>query len=987
MSSVREIIDQIRNYVNTNHPSATGGNPDEELQTISVEEFNRLQGLAQNYASICQDINERAYQCQEFLGRGQRKEAVQLARNAPDLKAIAKAIDFRERGLWLDICEEYELPFPDIIDTDIVTVVIDEAYGQKRTIQSLLLLHRRMALGKAPLTDRLRVLRKLCKADAANKIWKDDLGVLEQARVEELIKTAERANRDGDLVLLETIQRELASDEWLNPPTKALIRGVADMTTPHRKNLAIECYTKLVTDIRDAHGAMDENRCRSLIDQWYGVEQTTGFSPGAKLAEDVAPIEEWLEELSQAQAEEDAYDTACIALEQAIDEDHSRDNLEKLTANILRCDRGMPDLLAARVNSKMEELARVAKRKFALRLAGVIVALLMLGAGITLGILRYNKSKELARWRDPIAAAVDKGNVNEAGKLLDNLAKKAPDFIHDPDIESLRAKRDKMVKKEKDLKDEFEQCMARVSQAGVEKPDEESLKRAETLAKPPRYFRERERVQEWREKIQTYRDNTDAQRRATIKSQMDRLEVLYTAIMGSGNLDTVAIEAKVKECLDLADEIKKLPGVDNSTKMRMASIRKHSGEFAKKERDKANRRNAIEQRFPIIVRSCQLPKSFAAALKKFVEDYPNHLWAADFTKAAGMSDHWIATQQWQAIVSKWNGNIRITTPKQATERKAQIDDYLKNYGSGPCADIAAKCNGYFKTAISALGDHGPKNLSGISGFFARTVLSDVGMIKTKDGRRYYYQLSKPPKEAKFNGVLINYLGEYIYDLDLSTKKFTIKATDVDGRPGPAPQIVLAADIQKLITKFSFSGSGWETLYLDMADRVLADKNVDPVLKAQLLKILLAQAMQCDPCATAEITKTHTLLEALYVDDIGWINPLSQEANEKRKMVRPILERMKQKPFGDIVRKIDSELKGLIAGPAVYEPAGVIMGKAREVRLGASVDNGVMYVVRTDPQQQASLHRIGTVSKGQAKMDLTEAASDPIGTLVFIKKSK
>ena len=61
MSSVPEIIDQIRDYVNTNHPSATGGGADEELQTISVEEFNRLHDLAQWYASVCQDINERAY--------------------------------------------------------------------------------------------------------------------------------------------------------------------------------------------------------------------------------------------------------------------------------------------------------------------------------------------------------------------------------------------------------------------------------------------------------------------------------------------------------------------------------------------------------------------------------------------------------------------------------------------------------------------------------------------------------------------------------------------------------------------------------------------------------------------------------------------------------------------------------------------------------------------------------------------------------------
>ena len=246
------------------------------------------------------------------------------------------------------------------------------------------------------------------------------------------------------------------------------------------------------------------------------MEQTTGFSPGAKLAEDVAPVEEWLEEINQAQSEEDAYNIACLTLEQAIDENHSRDDLEKFIANILRFDRGVPELLAARFSSRMEELSRVAKRKFTLRLTGVIVALLMLGAGVTIGILRYNRSKDLARWRDPISAAIKNEDVDAANKLFSSLDSEAPHFSHDPDIESLRGRRDKIAKEKKDRQDEFDQCIARVEQAGVGAPDTESLKRADALA---RDFREKSIVQDWRERIQEYRDKTAAQKQETIKKQ------------------------------------------------------------------------------------------------------------------------------------------------------------------------------------------------------------------------------------------------------------------------------------------------------------------------------------------------------------------------------------------------------------------------------------------------------------------------------------
>ncbi|MBT3201948.1 MAG: hypothetical protein HN350_18765 [Phycisphaerales bacterium] len=744
--------------------------------------------------------------------------------------------------------------------------------------------------------------------------------------------------------------------------------------------MAIERYRKLVAHIRNAHGAMDADRCGALIDQWYGVEQTTGFAPDAHLAAEIAPVEEWLEELSQAQAEENAYDTACLTLEQAIDDNRPRDTLEKLAADVLRCDRGMPDLLAARFNSKMEDLARGAKRKFTLRLTGVIAALIMLGIGITLGILRYNQAKDLDRWRNQIAAAIDKDDMNAATKLLDSLASDAPDFMHDPEIESLRAKRDKIVTGKKDRKDEFEQCIARVIQAGEKTPDEESLERAETLAAD---FREKNLVQDWREKIQAYRDATNADMRKTVKTQMDRLEVIYAAVVDSEDLDAAAVEAKAKECVDLADEIGKLPGVDLATKSRLASIRTQSNKHATAIRDKAARATAIEQRLTAIQRTYATPATLASALEKFASDYPDHYWSADFTKAAAMSPQWTAVQQWRAGVSKWNGNIRITTPKQAADRKAEVDKYLKNYANGPYADIAGQCDEYFKTAIAALGEDGPKNLSGISRVFAGTVLSNIGMIKMKDGSRYYYR--KQPTKASFNGTVTAYRVDYIYDLDLSTKNKTLAAGNIETHPGPAPQVSLSAKVQKQIT--GFKGSGWETFYVELAGNILADKNTDSILKAQLLGMLLTQAKQCDPCDSAGITKMQTIINGLYIDELGWINPVDSEANQKRSIVRSFINRMNPKTLTDIVSSIDGKLKALISGSAMCEPAGVIMGSAREIRLGSSAENGVLYVIRTDTQNKSSFHRIGEVIKGKAKMDSTVITPDPRGTLVFIKKNK
>jgi hypothetical protein len=152
-------------------------------------------------------------------------------------------------------------------------------------------------------------------------------------------------------------------------------------------------------------------------------------------------------------------------------------------------------------------------------------------------------------------------------------------------------------------------------------------------------------------------------------------------------------------------------------------------------------------------------------------------------------------------------------------------------------------------------------------------------------------------------------------------------------------------------------------------------------------MLLKQAAGCDPCSSEEITKKTAILEGLYLDDLVWINPFDTEANQKRKAVQVAIERMKRKPLGDIVAKINTELKGLIADSASYEPAGVVMDKAQDIRLGATVENGVLYVLRTDSQQKTSFHRFGEVTKGQAKTDRAAKGLDPTGTLVFVKRSK
>jgi len=203
--------------------------------------------------------------------------------------------------------------------------------------------------------------------------------------------------------MLESILAELKSKDWIiKSPTHSFVSFVEKSVQPHRNQSAGARYLALSETIRDAHGAMDEATCRTLIDQWASVEAETGIAPPADCAQQVAAVRSWLDELQSLRDEEDAFNEACDALEEAIDENKELGLLEKLAATILRFDRGMPELLAARFSSRSQELKRLARRKFTFALTSTVVGLLLMAAGIATLLVWRGRVQEREGWHAQI---------------------------------------------------------------------------------------------------------------------------------------------------------------------------------------------------------------------------------------------------------------------------------------------------------------------------------------------------------------------------------------------------------------------------------------------------------------------------------------------------------------------------------------------------------------------------------------------------------
>ncbi|GAH65414.1 unnamed protein product, partial [marine sediment metagenome] len=269
---------------------------------------------------------------------------------------------------------------------------------------------------------------------------------------------------------------EFGSDEWTEPPPGKFVKGGKRIIRPHRQRFASTCFAEFSEKLREKYSALDEQGCREVLGQIGGVTERTGVKPDAKLMEQTEPVEAWLRELEAARDEDGAFHSLCDLLEEAIDEGKDRQTLEKLAAAILRFDRGMPELLAARYNSRMEELKREARRKFAVRLTGVVLGLILLAAGVTAVVLWQMREQKLARWHRQLSAALEKDDLTAAEKLLGGIAEEEALYTS-PEIQRLLAQYQQKMKAEEVRRSSFGVAMEAVSEAGVESPSTSALDR------------------------------------------------------------------------------------------------------------------------------------------------------------------------------------------------------------------------------------------------------------------------------------------------------------------------------------------------------------------------------------------------------------------------------------------------------------------------------------------------------------------------------
>ena len=123
---------------------------------------------------------------------------------------------------------------------------LNEAYAEDQPLEHMLARHRLLALSRAPVRERLSVMRLIAQTDPTNTHWEKDIRIFEQARLKELPSAFYSAIKNHDHHAIQGLMEELQQEPWFETPPAELIASVVEAHSRVQKSAVEADLRKLV---------------------------------------------------------------------------------------------------------------------------------------------------------------------------------------------------------------------------------------------------------------------------------------------------------------------------------------------------------------------------------------------------------------------------------------------------------------------------------------------------------------------------------------------------------------------------------------------------------------------------------------------------------------------------------------------------------------------------------------------------------------------
>jgi hypothetical protein len=967
MSNSQQIVDEIRSF----------------LQSADQTLTDSVKQLATAYARACQEVSARLRRCGEFLQQGLRSEAIHLAEAEPNLLDELATLDFPERKLWEEVCLSYSLPSPGRLNFE-AAEALNEAYAESLPLDGLLRKHRLLALMRAPVAQRLSLLRTIAGRDAGNAVWSEDIKTFEKVRLAEIEVEIRQAAAKEDVQRVTRLSQEVSQNKWLCPPPPSLVRQVESTANRFEQRKLRQLAERLEEQLREAHSALDLASGRQLRTRWEELIKKVDLPLGDPIYERVNPALDWLRKEDRRDVQRRKFEMVLSRLENTLAQSQDRERIVSDFEALREVGEEIPPEVAERYRARLESMDRAVRRRRVVIAAATAAAVLLVAGLIAFWVIESRQTGRAHEYAEQIARMLDNGDLPSAQALYERVAAQEPGLVKREELTSLRARLQAEDAKEQQRSALLRKEMREAEVASSEDNRKAALARAKSHALRAE---ERDLIRQLENKIQEESTRTQAEREAALQPRLikarEHLAEFESAVRDAYDSRRVSElrQPLQTELNELKDEAERVPGPLREQVEQLAR------RFAAAEAsiDMQTRQSELIDRLTRALQSDQGVDAYLAAMDDYIRSFPETPRSRAFKDVKQERPLWEQLFKWHALFGPYAGKPFALTTAQARSQLEPYHDFLKDY---PAPIDGARIQDYVR-CLEALAeqDAGAKGTAAarLRDLFGALYIKGLWFLELPN-EKVYYLAQDPTKDLESAKKKAGYLNvKYLVGFDASDKPKLIKYEDIQ-KSGQAPQSAIAAEADRLLATVRVET--WDETLQKLAAQIQNKQDMDPILRLSLLKAVLGHAAKGSYPLALELQDFQRILNGPQIDlTVPWINP-DRDCSAERKLARDLFPKLPAlEPLLKTAVERRRRLAAAVAESNVKPFGWLVQTKGKwECRSRASLDEpGELCVIM--PGGTAEFGVIGRVESGKAILEPGNSRLHAEGRLVFIRKPR
>lgn len=606
-----------------------------------------MRPLAATYSAEVSRVNARLSAAVELLHKGLRSEAIQSASLPPNAIDDAVKLDFPDAELedWFDILQFLDIPVPPAVNRDLVDQ-LNEAIVDTQPIDALLKQHRRLAIARAPLAWRLKVLRRIATVDSVSTVWEEDIESWEKVRLKQIANEAPSVIASANQSALGTLNEELTGVAWRIPPDSKIVRQVRSALAGLAVNQTIEELDSLAIKLNDAFCEFDEASARMHLVAWNELIAKLKSPLPDRLRDQSEPVALWLNEVDRENAERERRAIAIAKLETALDQKLPIEDLEKAYQKTTLFDEPPPMELITRYRLGIEERQLTKKRRF----QAIMLAIVTM-AGFAIASLAWWQidaayQKRIAAAKAEFQSLMDVGNLESASKFYAAIQETAPEIAATSGVASLAGQLQSQLDEAKNKEAQFERYLSEANADSDADIDLSAVYRAEQLAvtdeQKGKVFALRRRKEVWESGLATQQTEELLAKLINVRTRLDTIE------QGEPN------DAAILGLNAILDELTAIqssyPRASTSARGQISSIRPRAVSMKSAIRTR-NQRMEDEDRVMRGLFAARSLDQLVASLQEFADKAPDSPMADEFKRVISERSLWDQALSWNEFAT------------------------------------------------------------------------------------------------------------------------------------------------------------------------------------------------------------------------------------------------------------------------------------------------------------------------------------------------